>query len=213
MDLDGTLADSLDLMRRVYDSFLESFGRQGNDEEFERLNGPPLGVGVEMLRRSHGLPGDVDRLLARYQGLAAGGYAKYSRPMPGARRLLALAASLLVARRAVDLTREVQAAHSTRFQRLSQLVGWAEVVLHGVGGSKHLGSFKTGNGFQEVDLHIEGKARGKAVDIPFVSVAAFGLNKELMLRFFSESDDLILNRGAVSGAYTMNEAGKKGRTI
>ena len=91
MDLDGTLADSLYLMRRVYDSFLEGFGRQGSDEEFELLNGPPLKVGVEMLRTAHGLPGDTDKLLARYQGLAAGGYAKYSRPTLGARRLLALA--------------------------------------------------------------------------------------------------------------------------
>lgn len=126
MDLDGTLADSLELMRRVYDSFLEGFGRKGSDEEFERLNGPPLRVGVEMLRQSHGLPGDTDRLLARYQGLAAGGYAKYSRPTLGARRLLALArvrglSTALVTSAPLDLAEEFLTHH--------KLIGSFDVVV------------------------------------------------------------------------------------
>lgn len=71
VDLDGTLADSLTAMRRVYRDFLNRFGKVATDAEFDRLNGPPLKQVVAMLKASHDLPGDAGRLYGDYLAMIA----------------------------------------------------------------------------------------------------------------------------------------------
>jgi beta-phosphoglucomutase-like phosphatase (HAD superfamily) len=66
LDLDGTLADSLAALKGVYHSFLAGFGVVGNEAEFQRLNGPPLGKIVKLLKDAHNLPGEPAVLLERY---------------------------------------------------------------------------------------------------------------------------------------------------
>ncbi len=66
VDLDGTLADNLDLMFAVYATFLEGFGCVGTAEEFNSLNGSPLRKVVELLRVRHALTGSLDTLLRTY---------------------------------------------------------------------------------------------------------------------------------------------------
>jgi beta-phosphoglucomutase-like phosphatase (HAD superfamily) len=39
LDMDGTLADSVSVLRRVYFRFLEKSGCVGSDTEFDALNG------------------------------------------------------------------------------------------------------------------------------------------------------------------------------
>ena len=56
-DLDGTLADNLDLMFVVYKQFLERFGRHATQEEFKSLNGPPLPEIIGLLMKRHSLAG------------------------------------------------------------------------------------------------------------------------------------------------------------
>src|SRR5688572_8005467 len=55
LDFDGTLADSLGVMRSVYDQFLLSHDKEPSDAEFESLNGPPLFEVVRRLKCTHGL--------------------------------------------------------------------------------------------------------------------------------------------------------------
>lgn len=69
LDLDGTLADSLSVMRLAYQMFLKQFERNPTDDEFDSLNGPPLLQVVRQLKISHALSDDVDVLLANYFGL------------------------------------------------------------------------------------------------------------------------------------------------
>lgn len=69
LDLDGTLADSLPVLRRVYDSFLAQFGVASSVEEFELLNGPPLPQIVAYLKRTHHLADSEDELLSNYHAL------------------------------------------------------------------------------------------------------------------------------------------------
>lgn len=66
LDLDGTLADSLAVLRDAYREFLADFGIEGTEAEFERLNGPPLADVVAILQRTHELPGSIDDLYAQY---------------------------------------------------------------------------------------------------------------------------------------------------
>jgi HAD superfamily hydrolase (TIGR01509 family) len=92
LDLDGTLADSLTVMRSVYDRFLAEHGRRADDGEFHALNGPALPEIVETLRARHALEGASDVLLGRYRALIAEIYATKARLAPGAGELLAAAA-------------------------------------------------------------------------------------------------------------------------
>jgi HAD superfamily hydrolase (TIGR01509 family) len=74
LDLDGTLAKSLGVMRASYDAFLGRLHRRGSDQEFERLNGPRLAEIVEYLATVHELPSPQAELLAIYNGLIAKAY-------------------------------------------------------------------------------------------------------------------------------------------
>ncbi len=87
LDLDGTLADSLPVMRLAYARFLESCGRPNSDDEFQSLNGPPLAEVVRRLKVTHRLEEPPERLLVRYHTLIDELYAA-TPPRPGARELL-----------------------------------------------------------------------------------------------------------------------------
>lgn len=109
LDLDGTLADSLRVMREVYDRFLERFGKSGSDVEFERLNGPPLKDIITSLAQAHRLPDTQIDLLGIYRGLIGDAYREV-RPQPGTELLLKTAQHAgykicVVTSNSADLTR------------------------------------------------------------------------------------------------------------
>ncbi len=93
LDLDGTLADSLLVMRAVYERFLEHFGKTGSTLEFSRLNGPPLAVVVAELAKAHGLGQPLASLLSTYQGMIEDAYLDVT-ANPGATDLLKAARQL-----------------------------------------------------------------------------------------------------------------------
>ena len=87
VDLDGTLADSLPVMRLAYAAFLNRFGKVGSDAEFDRLNGPTLAYIVASLAENHGLPLPADELIAVYRDTIRSAYKDVS-PHAGAKELL-----------------------------------------------------------------------------------------------------------------------------
>lgn len=87
LDLDGTLADSLGIMKAVYRRFMKGEGRTPTDAEFDRLNGPPLAECIRILKDTHGLAGAFADLLERYQALIEEVYGTVA-PSAGARALL-----------------------------------------------------------------------------------------------------------------------------
>ena len=87
LDLDGTLADSLGVMKDVYRRFMTGEGRTPTDAEFNRLNGPTISEGVRVLKLTHGLAAPHAELLARYQALVEEVYMSVM-PREGARALL-----------------------------------------------------------------------------------------------------------------------------
>jgi len=74
LDLDGTLADSLGVMRRVYSRFLARWSCPATDDEFDSLNGPPLPEVVRRLKQIHSLKEGDEDLLAIYRNLIVNGY-------------------------------------------------------------------------------------------------------------------------------------------
>lgn len=93
LDLDGTLADSLDCMRSVYFRFLSLHGISETAGDFEEMNGPPLSLIVERLRVRHNLSRSHPELLDEYSSLIDDVY-DLTNPMPGASELLRLAFQL-----------------------------------------------------------------------------------------------------------------------
>jgi HAD superfamily hydrolase (TIGR01509 family) len=91
LDLDGTLADSIKVLRTVYDAFLAAHAREGSAAEFDELNGPAVAEIVEVLRRRHRLEPSVDLLAREYLDLIDGRYPHEAALAPGARELVAAA--------------------------------------------------------------------------------------------------------------------------
>lgn len=90
LDLDGTLADSLGVMRLAYSKFLARWQLTGSDAEFQALNGPPLGEVVRELAATHGLSEPIEDLMSHYEGTVQGLYRDVA-PTVGAGELLAAA--------------------------------------------------------------------------------------------------------------------------
>lgn len=87
LDLDGTIADSLPVMRAVYDRFLAEHGTSGSDAGFAAVNGPPLSDVVGILKRTHGLAGEPAALENVYVEFILDAYDRVE-PSPGAGSLI-----------------------------------------------------------------------------------------------------------------------------
>ena len=87
-DLDGTLADSLPVMRMIYAEFAVANGFSPSDEEFEALNGPSLATIVGYLKEKHGLKGASAELMRVYEGLLKRFYVEKVAPFEGAADML-----------------------------------------------------------------------------------------------------------------------------
>jgi HAD superfamily hydrolase (TIGR01509 family) len=87
IDLDGTLADSMLVMRAAYDTFLDRYDIVSTNAEFDCLNGPPLAEVVQRLKIAHSIIEGEDELLATYANILDHSYAHVS-PCLGAGDLL-----------------------------------------------------------------------------------------------------------------------------
>lgn len=88
LDLDGTLADSLGVMREVYERFLTDRGAVPTEAEFTALNGPPLREIIRRLKATHSLPGTENSLLPEYQDAIDSHYRNRVLPSAGSVELL-----------------------------------------------------------------------------------------------------------------------------
>lgn len=91
LDLDGTLADSMPVMRQVYFDFMARLGLAGSDAEFDSVVGVTLLRTVQALKARHGLDQDPLDLLRLYDRLVDAVYVTHAAPAPGSRELLAAA--------------------------------------------------------------------------------------------------------------------------
>jgi len=91
-DLDGTLADSLNVMRNTFRAFLQAHGGCFSEEEFDRFNGPKLLDIVSQLRQDLNIKTPINSLLNEYNRMLDEAYTKV--PLnPGVMELLKTAAA------------------------------------------------------------------------------------------------------------------------
>jgi HAD superfamily hydrolase (TIGR01509 family) len=126
-DLDGTLADSLAVMRQAYSRFLGSFQVQGTDDEFASLNGPPLAEIVRRLAAAHGIAGDPEELQALYGEIIDEAYESVA-PTPGAARCLEKAKDLGCV---VGIVTSNSNLRTRRWLDTAGLSRWVDVVVSG----------------------------------------------------------------------------------
>ncbi len=127
LDLDGTLADSMSVMKSVYLRFLDDHGEIGSDAEFDSLVGPPLPDVLAMLRDTHSLPGDLDGLLRTYSDLIDETY-RQVQPCPGAHELLE------AAKQAGWVIGVVTSSSRVRAEGWIETVGFSDSISLVVGG-------------------------------------------------------------------------------
>jgi beta-phosphoglucomutase len=87
-DLDGTLANSLDVMYDVYEEFLKNFNIEGNYKEFHQLMGPSIDEIVVILKKKYNLKLPPSDLTIQYNHIIGQVYPKKVRPMKGSSLLL-----------------------------------------------------------------------------------------------------------------------------
>ena len=110
----------------------------------------------------------------------------------------ALHGGLLIAARAVELPRAVEAGDLFRLQRGQQLQRVHAVVFDGVGRAGDLRALQPGYGMQHLHLHLLRHGAGKALDIELLRVQAHGLDEELVALLFGEGHHLGLDARAVA---------------
>jgi HAD superfamily hydrolase (TIGR01509 family) len=90
LDLDGTLADSIPVLRQVYAQFLGHFGHEGSDNQFDRLNGLKLTEIIAVLKSIYRLAMEHEDLLELYNDLVDRAYTKVM-PYPNSFEAIAAA--------------------------------------------------------------------------------------------------------------------------
>ena len=73
-DFDGVVVDSVSFLYEIYTNFLKEFGINGNQEEFNLLNGPKLSEIVSFLKNKYHIQKDKNELIEIYQNKIASIY-------------------------------------------------------------------------------------------------------------------------------------------
>jgi mannitol-1-/sugar-/sorbitol-6-phosphatase len=87
-DLDGTLADSIPVLKQVYVDFLTRYDARGSEQEFDELNGASLGEIIRFTRGRYGLSASEHELKEAYLELLCQAYRERVLPMEGASEVI-----------------------------------------------------------------------------------------------------------------------------
>ncbi len=88
LDLDGTLADSMLVLRAVFIDFLNARNLPLEPEEFRGLAGVRLPEIMVFLKERYGLSQSPEQMVDEYLESVGGRYESETKPAPGARQLL-----------------------------------------------------------------------------------------------------------------------------
>lgn len=88
LDFDGTLVDSLPILKNVYFKFLSAIGKKGSDEEFEALNGPNIRQIMIYLKEKYEVKDSLEEMEATFHGIFTNIYTKQVDFFPGVQEVL-----------------------------------------------------------------------------------------------------------------------------
>ena len=125
----------------------------------------------------------------------------------------ALHSGLLIARRAVELPRAVEAGDLFALERRQKLGRVDAGVFDGVGRAHHLRMLEPRDRVQHVELHILRQAGRQTLDIHLVRVQPAGLDEQLVPGLIRKAVDLRLDRRAVARADGLDHAVEQRRPV
>ena len=128
-------------------------------------------------------------------------------------RKQALGRSLFVARGAIDLPGEKQAANVAGLEAAFQPARVKEVVFDGVARTKNVGVFQARHAAHQFVLDVKGQAGGNAIGVVLVGRQALGLQKNLVAFFVGKAVDLVFHAGAIARAHALDVAGEHGAAV
>lgn len=116
VDLDGTLADSVGHLKRVFFDFLSAYGIQGTEKEFVSLTGASLHAIIHELKQRYSLSPTHEALYNQYAQQVISNYATQVKTMPGALETLRLAKQkkiklALVSSASIEMSRQFLASN------------------------------------------------------------------------------------------------------
>ena len=120
----------------------------------------------------------------------------------------ALCRSLFIARGAVDLASEEQAADRFGLETGLQLARVEVVVLDRVAGPQDMRVFQPGHRLHGGQLDVERQRGGDAVRIELVRGQAFGLQEDLVAVLVGKTVDLVFDARAVAWPYALDHPGE-----
>jgi HAD superfamily hydrolase (TIGR01509 family) len=127
LDLDGTLADSLGVMRAVYAQYVTNFGGAPSEAEFNSLNGPPLRKIIEILKQTYAIPNSVDELYALYNQFIDEAYDAV-KPNEGALALLEAARKNLCK---IGIVTSNSRVRTERWIKIAKIDGYIDFIVSG----------------------------------------------------------------------------------
>ena len=125
----------------------------------------------------------------------------------------ALRSGFLVARRSIDLSREVEATHGLDAQGPVELRRIDGVVLDGVSGPQHLGALESRDACHHGGLHLHGERSGHAVHVDLVGGQTLGFEEKLVACLVREAHDLVFDGRAVARTHSLDLARVHGRAV
>ena len=125
----------------------------------------------------------------------------------------ALRSGFLITCGAVDLAGQEQARQPLCLERGVKFARIDVVVLNGVPRPHDAGPFQSGDRSHHGKLHVFRQGRRYAVRVDGGVVEPFRLEEDLVPFAVAETDDLVLNRRAISRSPALNLAGIHGRTV
>lgn len=92
-DFDGTLVDSLPVLKQVYMDFLEKLGQKGSEEEFQKLNGPNIDEIIQYLKAKYAFKDSTESIKEMFHHLFKSIYSHQVEFFPNAVEFLRMAKS------------------------------------------------------------------------------------------------------------------------
>jgi beta-phosphoglucomutase-like phosphatase (HAD superfamily) len=87
LDLDGTLANTIDVLKKTFFDFLLEYKIQSCEDEFQSFNGPPLNTIIKTINDKYKISSNLPDLIKKYNEMLKENYLK-ALPQNGVRETL-----------------------------------------------------------------------------------------------------------------------------
>ena len=119
-----------------------------------------------------------------------------------------LSGSLLISGSSINLTGKIEVFYYFGFKSGPQICRIEEIIFDGISRLINNSVLKTLNSMKRIKLDLERERRRETLEIIFIGVSTFRLEKEKVRIFIRKGPDLIFNARTVTRSLSMNHSSK-----